>query len=101
MLNTPPGPTVLGIDVIFVGSLLAAVAACAVMFAIYSAVTIRDPMTKRVKALNERREQLKAGIVANASKRRQSLVRKNQTTDTMRELLASLQVLQESQVQII
>lgn len=101
MLNTPPGPTVMGIDVIWVGSILAAVAACAVMFAIYSAVTIRDPMAKRVKALNERREQLKAGIVANASKRRQSLVRKNQTTEKMRETLASLKVLQESQVQVI
>jgi tight adherence protein C len=89
MLNTPPGPTVLGIDVILVGSLLAAVAAIAVMFAIYSAVTIRDPMAKRVKALNERREQLKAGIVKDASKRRQSLVRKNQTTDKMKETLNS------------
>ena len=98
MLKTPPGPTILGIDVIWVGSLLAAVAACAVMFAIYSALTIRDPMVKRVKALNDRREQLKAGIVANASKRRQSLVRKNQTTDKMRETLASLKVLQESQL---
>ncbi len=101
MLKTPPGPTVMGIDVIWVGSILAAVAACAVMFAIYSAITIRDPMAKRVKALNERREQLKAGIVANASKRRQSLVRKNQTTEKMRETLASLKVLQESQVQVI
>ena len=98
MLKTPPGPTILGIDVIWVGSLLAAVAACAVMFAIYSAITIRDPMVKRVKALNDRREQLKAGIVANASKRRQSLVRKNKTTDQMRETLASLKVLQESQL---
>lgn len=101
MLRTPPGPTVLGIDVVYVGSLLAAVAAIAVMFAIYSALTIRDPMAKRVKALNERREQLKAGIVKDSSKRRQSLVRKNQHTEKMRETLASLKVLQESQVQVI
>ena len=101
MLKTPPGPTILGIDVIWAGSLLAAVAACAVLFAIYSALTIRDPMAKRVKALNERREQLKAGIVTNANKRRQSLVRKNQTTEKMRETLASLKVLQESQLQVI
>ena len=101
MLKTPPGPTILGIDVIWAGSLLAAVAACAVLFAIYSAITIRDPMAKRVKALNERREQLKAGIVTNANKRRQSLVRKNQTTEKMRETLASLKVLQESQLQVI
>ena len=56
------GPTLLGFDVIWVGSLLVAVAAMAVMLAIYAAVTVRDPMAKRVKALNERREQLKAGI---------------------------------------
>ncbi len=101
MLKTPPGPTVLGIDVIWVGSILIAVAAVAMMFAIYSAVTIRDPMTKRVKALNERREQLKAGIVKDASKRRQSLVRKNQTTEKMKDTLDKLKVLQESQVQVI
>ena len=60
-MNNPPGPTLLGIDVIYVGSILAGLAALAVMFAIYTAVTIRDPMAKRVKSLNERREQLKAG----------------------------------------
>ena len=96
MLNTPQGPTLLGIDVMWVGSLLAAVAALAVMFAIYSAITIRDPMAKRVKALNDRREELKAGIVTNNARRRQSLVRKNQTTDRIRETLASLKVLQDS-----
>ncbi|MEO5598118.1 MAG: type II secretion system F family protein, partial [Novosphingobium sp.] len=101
MLKTPHGPTILGIDVIWVGSILAAVAAVAVMLAIYAAITVRDPMAKRVKALNERREQLKAGIVTGSSKRRQSLVRKNQTTDKMRETLASLKVLQDSQIQEI
>ena len=63
MFNSSQGPTLLGVDVLWVGSILAGLAASAVMFAIYAAVTIRDPMAKRVKALNERREQLKAGIV--------------------------------------
>lgn len=53
-------PTLMGIDVIFVATLLAAVATLAVLIAIYAATTVRDPMAKRVKALNERREQLKA-----------------------------------------
>ncbi len=57
---TAGGPTLLGIDVLWVATLLAAVAAMAVFFAIYAAVTVRDPMAKRVKSLNERREQLKA-----------------------------------------
>ncbi|MCB2077592.1 MAG: type II secretion system F family protein, partial [Novosphingobium sp.] len=52
---------------------------------------------KRVKALNERREQLKAGIMVGARKRA-SLIRKNETTDAMRQFLSKLQVLQESQL---
>jgi len=65
--------------------------------AIYAAVTVRDPMAKRVKALTDRREQLKAGIVITA-KKRASLVRKNETTDRMKNALSSLKVLQDSQV---
>jgi tight adherence protein C len=101
MLKTAPGPTLLGFDVIFVGTIMAGVAALAVMFAIYAAITVRDPMAKRVKALNERREQLKAGIVTATAKKRASLVRKNETTDKMRDTLSSLKVLQDSQVKDI
>lgn len=100
-MNTPPGPTLLGVDVIWVGSILAGLAAMAVMFAIYTAVTIRDPMQKRVKSLNERREQLKAGIITPATKKRAKLVRKNETTDKMRDTLSSLKVLQQSQLETI
>lgn len=101
MLNSPPGPTLLGIDVIFAGTVLAALAAMAVMFAVYTALTIRDPMQKRVKALNERREQLKAGIVTQSAKKRASLVRKSETTDRMRQTLSSLKVLQDTQLAAI
>ena len=101
MLNTPSGPTLLGFDVIWVGTILAGVAAVAVMLAIYAAITVRDPMAKRVKALNDRREQLKAGIVTGSSKKRASLVRKTDTTDKMRETLSSLKVLQDSQLKLI
>ena len=66
MLTNPAGPTLLGFDVIWVGTVLAGIAAAAVMLAIYAAITVRDPMAKRVKALNERREQLKAGIITSA-----------------------------------
>jgi tight adherence protein C len=55
-------------------------------------------MAGRVKALNERREQLKAGIVASAGKRRAKLNQKNETTDRMKSFLSSLKVLQESQL---
>ena len=98
--STPPpsGPTLLGVDVIWVATILSAVAAFAVLLAIYAATTVRDPMAKRVKSLNERREQLKAGITASTSKRRAKLVQKNETTDRIRSLLSSMKVLQDSQV---
>lgn len=92
------GPTILGIDVIWASTMLAAVGVFAVVLAIYGALTVRDPMAKRVKALNERREQLKAGITASTAKRRAKLVRKNQTADKMRTFLGKLQVLQEEQI---
>jgi len=101
MMNTPPGPTLLGVDVIWVGSILAGLAAMAVMFAIYTAVTIRDPMAKRVKSLNERRDQLKSGIITQTAKKRASLVRKNETADKMKDTLSALKVLQQSQLEVI
>ncbi|MBA16429.1 MAG: pilus assembly protein TadC [Sphingomonas sp.] len=88
----------MGIDVLWAATLLSAVAAAAVLFAIYTVVTSRDPMAKRVKALNERREQLKAGITASTSKRRAKLVQRSDASDRMRNLLSSLKVLQEEQV---
>ncbi|HYI63767.1 MAG TPA: type II secretion system F family protein [Allosphingosinicella sp.] len=92
------GPTIMGIDVIMVASALAALATFAVLVAIYAAATVRDPMAKRVKALNERREQLKAGIVASTSKRRKAITNRNEMADKVRDVLASLKMLQESQV---
>lgn len=101
MIDQPVGPQLLGFDVIMVGTLLAAVAAFAVLLAIYAAVTIRDPMAKRVKALEARREQLKAGIVVASSKKRASLVRRTDTTDYIKESLARFNVLQESQIKAV
>jgi tight adherence protein C len=98
MNPTVPGPMLMGIDVLWAGTILAAVAAFAVIVAIYTATTVRDPMQKRVKALTERREQLKAGIVASTSRRRAKLTQKNETTDKMRSFLSSLKVLQDSQL---
>ena len=63
MISNAPGPTLLGFDVILVGTMLVAVAAFAVIMAIYAAVTVKDPMSKRVKALTARRDELKAGII--------------------------------------
>ena len=93
----PTGPHILGFDVIWIATMLSAVAAMAVMLAIYAATTVKDPMARRVKALNERREQLKAGIVASTNKRKK-LTNKSQAADNVRQLLSQFKMLQEDQV---
>ncbi|TCM19427.1 tight adherence protein C [Novosphingobium sp. PhB165] len=101
MLAQPAGPTILGFNVIFVGTLLALVGAASMVLAIYAAVTVRDPMAKRVKALNSRREALKAGIITSTAKKRQSVVRRNDTTDRIGSFLGALSMLQDSQLKVI
>jgi tight adherence protein C len=98
-MAAPSGPTLLGVDVIMVATALSAVATMAVLVAIYAATTVRDPMAKRVKALNERREQLKAGIVASTSKRRKKITNQNEAADKVRSILSNFRMLQDEQVE--
>ena len=91
------GPTLLGFDVIWIATILSAVATFAVMIAIYAATTVKDPMARRVKALNERREQLKAGIVASTNKRRK-LSNRNDAADRVRSILTSFKMIQDDQL---
>jgi tight adherence protein C len=90
-------PTILGFDVLWIATMLSAVATFAVMLAIYAATTVKDPMARRVKALNERREQLKAGIVASTNKRKK-LANRNQAADNVRQVLSRFKMLQDDQV---
>ena len=99
-MSAANGPTLMGVDVVWVATLLSGVAAAAVVLAIYAALSVRDPMAKRVKALNDRREQLKAGITASTSKRRAKLVHKNETADRLRDLMSSFKMLQDEQVKV-
>lgn len=94
------GPTLMGVDVYMVATVLSACAALAVLVAIYAALTARDPMSRRVKALNERREQLKAGITASSGKRRAKLVQRSAGADRIRAVLSGLKVLQDSQLKV-
>jgi tight adherence protein C len=87
-----------GVDVVWIGTVLAFIAAGLVIAVIYLALTIRDPMQKRVKALNERREELKAGIMSAGPKKRAQLVRRSETTDRIRGILNRLNGLQDSQI---
>ena len=101
MLNQESGPTLLGFDVVLVGTILAGLAAFAVIMAIYAAVTIKDPMAKRVKSLEARRDELKAGIVTGGTKKRASLVRKSETTDKVKDSLGKLNVLEQGQINAV
>ena len=101
IIDQPEGPTLLGFDVIMVGTLLAGFAAFAMLFAIYTAVTIKDPMAKRVKALNGRREELKAGIITSSAKKRANLARKSDATNKVKDQLGRLNVLQQSQLEVV
>src|SRR3954454_1875073 len=97
-MQTPPsGPTLLGFDVIWIATMLSAVATFAVLLALYAATTVKDPMAKRVKALNDRREQLKAGIVASTNKRKK-ITNRNQAADKVRGILTQFKMLQDDQV---
>ena len=96
---TDPAPTLLfGMDVVWIATVLAGVATLAAMTAIYAATTVSDPMAKRVKALGERREQLKAGIVTATAKRRTKITHQSDTADWMHSFLSSLKVLQADQL---
>jgi len=95
----PQTPSLIfGLTAIDIATLLAAVATFAVMVAIWAATTVRDPMASRVKALQERREQLKAGITA--PRRRASLNQRAEATDLMRNILKKLSVLQDEQMKL-
>src|SRR5215210_2069686 len=91
------GPSLLGFNVIWIATMLSAVAAFAVLIAIYAATTVRDPMARRIKSLNDRREQLKAGIVASTNKRKK-LTNRNEAADRVRSILSSFKMLQDDQL---
>lgn len=90
--------TILGFAPVDIATMLAAFATMAVMVAVWAATTVRDPMRGRVKALQERREQLKAGI--STSRKRSSVAAKAEATDLMRSILKKMAVLQDEQTQV-
>ena len=84
-----------GLDPIDVITIMAAVTAFLVVFAVYSAALSRDPMRGRVKALQDRRDALKAGLMT--PQRRRSPVKKVDSVDAMRQVVSKLQLLQSEQ----
>ncbi|MEG8039686.1 type II secretion system F family protein [Sphingomonas sp. LR60] len=86
-----------GLDLLMLATLLPGLGA-ALLIGAYATRALRDPMTRRVRTLNDRREQLKAGITASTAKRRTKLVHQSNAADRVRTLLSSLRVLQDEQV---
>ncbi|MCG8505095.1 MAG: type II secretion system F family protein [Sphingomonadales bacterium] len=74
---------------------LAGIAALLAVFAVWNAALVRDPMRNRVKALQERREALKAGFIA--PQRRKSPVKRLDSVSWMRRIVNKLRLLQSEQ----
>lgn len=95
-----PAPTILGLDAAAVVPLLWGVCVFALLVAGYVLIGSRDPMTRRVRALNERREELKAGI-ATPARRRAQLIDRADMLERMRRVLSALKMLQDEQVKAV
>ncbi|GAB4570634.1 MAG: type II secretion system F family protein [Rhodothalassiaceae bacterium] len=95
-MNTtlPIGITLLDLITLLIG----ATAFIAILAVWQAGLSARDPMRGRIKALQDRRQALKAGLVTEA-KRRQSPVKKAQSVNLMREVVKKLQLLQSEQTQ--
>lgn len=97
---TSPAPAILGLDPASFSALLWGVCVFALLVAGYVLIGSRDPMTKRVRALNERRELLKAGIDS-GPRRRAQLIDRATLLERMRTVLGALKMLQDEQVKAI
>jgi tight adherence protein C len=86
----------MGLEPIDLATILAGLALFCIMLAIWGATTVRVPGAGRIKALQERREQLKAGVTT-IRKRSAVAGRKKQATSAMRDVLSKMQVLQAEQ----
>lgn len=78
--------------------LLLAVAAAvfANLFVVYRLMLVRDPMASRLRHINERREQLKAGIVA-PKKRRPNRIQREKSVGMMRQVVNRLNLLRSKE----
>ncbi|WP_417449319.1 type II secretion system F family protein [Kordiimonas sp.] len=86
---------IIGIPMVDILSFSAGLVALLVMYAVYQAALVRDPMKGRVKNLQARRDALKAGLMT-TSKRR-SPVKRVDGVSAMRSLAERLQLLQKEQ----
>ena len=82
----------LGLDMVDIISLIVVTVAAAVIFIVYNSGLKSDPMKGRLKDLNHRKDQLKAGLVA--TNKRESSVKNVDRVNTMRKIADKLKLLQ-------
>ncbi|UTW56002.1 type II secretion system F family protein [Kordiimonas sp. SCSIO 12610] len=87
----------LGISIIDLISFVASIVTIFVIYAIYQAALVKDPMKGRVKALQDRREALKAGLVT--TKKRNTPIKKTDGVNTLRTFADKLKLLQKEQTE--
>jgi len=97
---TSPAPGPLGLDPASLTALLWGICVFALLVAAYAVIGSRNPMARRVRALNERRELLKAGIEG-GSKRRVQLIDRATLLERMRAVLSKFKMLQDEQLKTI
>lgn len=82
----------LGLDMVDIISLVVVAVAAAVIFIVYNSGLKSDPMKGRLKDLNHRKDQLKAGLVA--TNKRESNIKNVDRVNTMRKIADKLKLLQ-------
>lgn len=87
----------IGVSVIDLLSGVAGLVTFLVMAAVYQTMLVRDPMKGRVKALKDKREALKAGLVTTS--KRKSTVKKVDSVSVLRTIADKFKLLQDEQTQ--
>ncbi len=88
---------ILGISIINLVSFAVAILVVLIIFAIYNATLVKDPMRGRLKALEERREALRAGLMT--QRKRTSPIKKVDAVGIMRTIADKFKLLQTEQSQ--
>lgn len=97
---THPAPALFGLDPASLTALLWGACVFALLVAGYVVIGSRDPMTRRVRALNERRDLLKNGIVSSPRQRAQ-LIDRATLLERIRAVLSALKMLQDEQLKAV
>lgn len=86
-----------GLEVIDIITVLAGLGAMLIFLVVWQSAVSAKPMGKRLKHLEDRRENLKAGIVS--AKRRQGTVKKTSNLGAMSQIVNQLKLLQSEQTE--